>query len=112
MVKRTRITDKDVANFAALLWGWSQSQTSCFFCQFWRSVGMSEMQFYRRVWMAQDQVPDFNLDEIKKNLKKNRFLKNQGSRCVKTAEKISINHERQEGFPEKSCKYAQEGRRL
>lgn len=75
MVKRKRITESDVVNFAALLERWSLCGTSYFLVQFWKSVGMTEMQFYKRLWAAQEQIPGFDYKEIKKNLRRNRFMR-------------------------------------
>jgi len=113
MAKKKTILPSDVQNFATLLTRWSRCETSFFLRQFWRSFGMTEMQFYKRLWKAKEQIIDFDFPEIKKNLRRNRFMRNQsrlegGNR----AEKISVNFQGEESYPQKSISNAKESRRV
>lgn len=92
MVKRKRITESDIGNFAALLERWSLCDTSYFLVQFWRSFGMSEMQFYKRLWAAQEQIPDFNYKEVKKNLRRNRFMRKQKIEARQPCKVVEFKH--------------------
>jgi len=89
-VKRTRITPYDVGNFAAILKGWSHCETSFFLKQFWISFGMTEMQFYKRLWRAKSEIDGFDFEEIKKNLKRNRFMRDRKGYKSYGAKKATI----------------------
>jgi len=60
------------------------------------------MQFYKRLWKSQDQVLGFDLQEIKKNLRRNRYTrKNDKKSWGARAEKIYVNFKRKEGTAKK-----------
>lgn len=110
---RQKIAESDIDNFATLLYRWSCSESSYFLRQFWRTFGMSEMQFYKRVWKAQDQVKDFDFPEIKKNLRRNRFARNLLKKEKYHGKKtIRVNFKRSESVEGKSGQDAEEARRL
>ena len=112
-VRRNKITPYDVGNFAAILEGWSKCETSFFLKQFWVSFGMSEMQFYKRLWRAKDDIPKFDFPEIKKNLRRNRFMRNQRGTMVGSYGKsktVDFDSEREKITGEEGSASTQEGR--
>ena len=74
---RTKTTQEDLLIFADLLTKWSRSESSYFLNQFYRTFGMSEMQFYKKVEKCKARCEEFDYGEVKKNLRRNRFVRDQ-----------------------------------
>ena len=82
---------------------------------------MTEMQFYRRVWMAEHLVFDFDIEDIKLNLKRNRNMRTLGKKYVKVRQKraetiefpkeVYVNFKKDESFIDKIKKDEKEARR-
>jgi len=73
-LNRTKIEESDLNIFSKALENWSSLNTSLYFVNFYRSFGMSETQFYKRIYLSQQKLTDFSLEEIKRNLKINKFI--------------------------------------
>lgn len=58
-----------------MLTSWAQDESAYFLCEFWKSLGMSEMQFYKRMWKAEKEIEGFDLGEIKKILRHHRWIR-------------------------------------
>lgn len=74
---------------------------------------MSEMQFYKRLWRAKEDIPKFDFDEIKRNLRRNRFVRNQ--QIIKEVKHgkgktVDFDRERQKLTEEESSSNEKEGR--
>jgi len=73
-LNRKKIEEVDLYAFIVSLHNWSQWERSFFFVDFYRSFGMTEMQFYKRLSLAEEKIKLFPIESIKRNLKVNRFL--------------------------------------
>lgn len=73
-LNRTKIEDSDLNIFCKALENWSSLDTSLYFVNFYKSFGMSEAQFYKRVYLCKEKVSDFSLEQIRRNLKVNKFI--------------------------------------
>lgn len=95
MARKRSILKSDLINFSTLLTRWSECESSFFLRQFWRTFAMTEMQFYKRLWKSQQEVIGFDFNEVKKNLRRNRFHRAYKKKMgIKTTEKININFKR------------------
>ena len=68
-----RLTKTNSQIFAALLTVWSWSEQSFFLHEFYEAFGMNIDKFYKHLYRALDDVPEFNYEEIKKRLMDNRY---------------------------------------
>lgn len=101
MTKKTRITPTSVKHFAELLFRWSTCNDSYFLKEFWQSFGMTEMQFYKRLWAAEKIVGAFDYTDVKRNLKLNRMLRNKRLKPDEKGKTIRLDFQKQKSESEK-----------